>query len=69
VVQGLHLGPTLEILANDFGDKPSYGAWATAWWFFLPHADLRLDAIGQRLSTPAGSSNVVTGLLQVHVYL
>jgi hypothetical protein len=68
-VQGLHLGPTVEVLTRDFDERASYGIWASAWWFFFSHADVRFDAIGQRLSTPGGAVQVVTGVLQVHAYL
>lgn len=68
-IQGLHFGPTLEVSTRDFDEQASYGGWASAWWFFLPHADLRFDAIGQRLSTPRGQTQVFTGVLQLHVYL
>jgi len=69
-VQGFHLGPTLEVLARDFDDGASYGAWASAWWFFLPHADVRLDVIQQNLASPTGSSfKLLSAIGQVHVYL
>ncbi len=68
-VQGFHFSPTLEVLVRDFGERASYGAWMTAWWFFAPHTDLRLDAIGQRLSFGGATANAVAGVLQVHMYL
>lgn len=68
-VQGLHLGPTLEVLARDFDGAKSYGAWTSAWWFFLPHADFRVDLIGQSIGTPRGQTHGVTTIAQVHFYL
>ena len=50
-------------------------AWASMVWFFLPHADLRLDGIYSWLGAPpAGGSaathtNVSTWLVQLHVFL
>jgi len=69
-VQGLHLGPTVEVVARDFDDPASVGAWASAWWFLLPHADLRFDLIQQSLASPTGSSvRLLSTIVQLHVYL
>lgn len=68
-IQGLHVGPTLEVLARDFDQRASYGVWASAWWFFLPHADLRFDAISNSIAIPGGTSRIVSAIAQVHVYL
>lgn len=68
-VQGVHLGPTLEVSARDFDAPASYGVWASAWWFFLPHADVRFDAIESSVATPGGATKIVSLLTQVHVYL
>ncbi len=69
-VQGVHFGPTLELVARDFSQPASVGAWASAWWFFLPHADVRFDTIFNSFPTPGGpATKVVSGILQVHVYL
>jgi len=68
-VQGLHVAPTYELDARDFGGPKSHGYWVSAWWFFLPHADARVDVIGQRLASPAGAAYALTLVAQVHVYL
>jgi hypothetical protein len=68
-VQGLHLAETLEVLLRDFDERASIGLWSTAWWFFLPHADVRLDFVSQRFATPAGSTPVTSLLAQLHFYL
>lgn len=69
-VQGIHLGPTLELVARDFSQPASLGAWASAWWFFLPHADVRFDTIFNSFPTPGGpSTKVVSFILQLHAYL
>jgi hypothetical protein len=69
-VQGIHVGPTLELVAREFSQPASYGAWASAWWFFLPHADVRFDTILNSFPNPGGpSTKVVSGILQVHAYL
>ncbi|GAC1522321.1 MAG: hypothetical protein NVS3B10_22700 [Polyangiales bacterium] len=68
--QGLHVGPTVEVLARDFGDAASYGVWASAWWFFLPHADVRFDVIENSLAVPgASATKIVSAIVQLHVYL
>lgn len=69
-VQGIHFGPTLEVVARELSEPPSYGTWASAWWFFLPHADIRFDTIFSSLATPGGpSARFVSGILQLHAYL
>jgi hypothetical protein len=69
-VQGIHVGPTLELVAREFSQPPSLGAWASAWWFFLPHADVRFDTILDSFPNPGGpSTRVVSAILQLHVYL
>jgi hypothetical protein len=40
--------------------KPDFGAWISAGWFFLPHMDLRVDAIVR---------SEFTLLTQVHAFL
>jgi hypothetical protein len=68
-VQGFHFGPTYELDVRDFGGPTSYGYWVSAWWFFLPHADLRLDVIGQSLGSPVGPNYATSAVAQVHIYL
>jgi hypothetical protein len=59
IVQGLHGMLTGEILNQGYPNngealkvvreagigKPQFGAWVSAAWFFLPHFDVRVDAI------------------------
>jgi hypothetical protein len=59
IVQGLHALVTGEVLDQGYpknGEilstervpglgKPQFGAWISAAWFFLPHLDVRVDAI------------------------
>jgi hypothetical protein len=68
-LQGLHVGSTYELDARDFGGPKSRAYWLSAWWFFLPHADARIDFVGQSLGTPAGAAKAFTLVTQVHVYL
>ncbi len=71
-VQGIHFGLTLEARQRSFDrERASKGVWASAWWFFAPHADLRLDAIFQSVSIPDSPTSVgATSLLaQLHSYL
>jgi hypothetical protein len=68
-LQGLHVGSTYELDGHDFGGPKSHGFWLSAWWFFLPHADARVDLIRQSLGNPAGAAHLLTLVAQVHVYL
>jgi hypothetical protein len=51
------------------GEPSSYGAWASAVWFFMPHADVRVDNIFQTIGGASGDTSVFTVLAQLHVYL
>ena len=78
VWQGLHFMLTGE-LANPTPStaSTSLGGWASAAWFFAPHADLRTDLIFQQLGNAPGPVAVAlpsavsafTFLTQIHVYL
>jgi hypothetical protein len=72
-IQGLHFLLTGEVLDEGKLDepgtesvdglgKPRFGGWASVNWFFLPHFDVRIDAI-ERQSEP------FTLLAQLHFYL
>lgn len=69
-VQGLHLIGTGETWRPG-GTEPatSYGAWASADWFFGWHADLRLDAIWRSMATGGMRLDATVLLAQLHVYL
>ncbi len=69
-IQGLHFIATLEM--KDTGAKNtgvSYGGWAGANWFFLPHADLRVDAMEQRLALGPAFLDITSYMFQLHGYL
>lgn len=75
ILQGLHGILTGELLnagqskqdqlagtpATKGGGQPAFGAWVSAAWFFLPHLDMRIDAILR----PGGP----TLLAQLHAFL
>ena len=70
-VQGVHLIVAGELLDKEPArQSPSYGVWGGAQWFFLPHVDVRVDAVYQ--TTPI-SSTLTAGttslLAQFHGYL
>jgi hypothetical protein len=68
--QGAHFMLTAEAKNEGAeGEPPSYGAWASAVWFFTPHIDLRVDNILQRLGNSAGNASAYSFLSQLHVYL
>lgn len=69
-VQGLHVMATGELMSGRLASEaPSYGGWLSAMWFFLPHVDVRADAVLR--SVPAGPDRVgITSLLlQLHGWL
>lgn len=70
-VQGLHLQGIAEQCDDDFGDNAGSSLTGTvaAQWFFLPHADVRVDAgYGTVYCTP-GVAGSPFGLIQAHFYL
>lgn len=69
-VKGLHLLATAEL--SKVGAQKrywGYGAWFSFWWFFMPHADIRLDTIYQSQGAVGGRFDTLTFLLQGHVSL
>ena len=70
-VQGVHLINTFEALKTGVsGESTGWSGWFSVAWFFLPHVDLRLDAIGQRFPSSNGpASTVQSYLAQMHAYL
>ena len=69
-VQGLHAMATGELLQSPQpGAQPSAGGWLTLSWFFLPHADVRVDGGLQSVATPTDRSRVLSLIAQLHVYL
>lgn len=78
-VQGVHIiaAGESQIIATPGTDgtsplaatKPFFGGWLGAAWFFLPHADVRVDVLAQ--SIPAGPERVtaITFLAQWHIFL
>lgn len=68
--QGLHVVATGELLrASADGHPSSYGAWLSAWWFVLPHVDLRFDVMERWMATSTGRIPVTSLLGQVHLWL
>jgi hypothetical protein len=68
--QGIHLMATAEIMnRGSAGEPPSYSGWFSAAWFFWSHMDMRVDNVFEVVGSPAGDTNVLSLLLQYHVYL
>ncbi|MBK7395975.1 MAG: hypothetical protein IPJ34_06630 [Myxococcales bacterium] len=68
--QGLHLVATGEFLRETRDTHPtSYGTWLSAWWFVLPHVDLRLDLMERWMATSTGRIPVTSLIGQVHLWL
>ncbi|MBI2393348.1 MAG: hypothetical protein HYV09_27440 [Deltaproteobacteria bacterium] len=69
-IQGVHFLITGETLKDARErSKTSLGGWLSAWWFFLPHVDARIDAIVRNVPTPVGDIRATTLLAQLHAYL
>jgi hypothetical protein len=68
--QGIHLMATAELMDHgSAGEPPSYSGWFSAVWFFWSHMDMRVDNVYEVIGSPAGDTNVLSLLLQYHVYL
>lgn len=65
--KGVHVLGTFE-LKNDLNGT-SAGGWLGAWWFFLPHFDVRADAIFQSVAAGGQNTLITTFLAQAHAYL
>jgi len=69
-VQGVHLIATGETYDGGMpGEQTSYAGWLSAAWFFLPHADVRVDGIREELSTGGGKLGMTAVLGQLHFFL
>jgi hypothetical protein len=75
-IQGLHAMLTGEVMnSGQAGEPVSADVWLSGVWFFLPHMDVRLDAIFSTLGAPgvdAGPSTHTSETLwlaQFHVFL
>ena len=68
-IQGLHFMPAAEILRSAGTNGVGTGWWLTLDWFCLPHTDLRLDAIYRNTPDVGGRSQILSWLIQIHVYL
>jgi hypothetical protein len=65
--QGLHVDVAGELLRSaDLPRGTRQGLWTGVWWFFLPHFDLRADAI---LRGGGDAPGTVTYIAQAHGYL
>ena len=65
--KGVHVEGTFEL--KDDPNGVSAGGWLGAWWFFLPHFDVRVDGILQSVAAGGQSTLVTTFLAQAHAYL
>lgn len=63
--QGLHVMATGETFAEPGKEGTGNAVWGSAAWFFLPHFDLRLDAV--RTTFPTFTADTL--LAQVHAFL
>ncbi len=69
--QGVHLMGTLEGAHTGSGEiGPSLGGWVSATWYFLPHAELRIDHIFRRRTAAGVDAAFEYNLLvQLHFFL
>jgi hypothetical protein len=69
-VQGVHVMLTGELMnSGAASEAASYNGWLSAVWFFWSHMDVRVDGVAGVLGSPVGTANVLSLLLQYHVYL
>jgi hypothetical protein len=69
-LQGVHAMGTLELKNPKLArEGTSFGAWGGAAWFFLPHADVRVDAVWRSEAGPVSSSSSLALLGQLHFFL
>jgi hypothetical protein len=69
--QGIHVMGTIEGKHEGRAEQgPSLGFWATFAWYFLPHVELRVDALVRRLTAagvpPTGTFSIIA---QLHFFL
>ena len=70
VIQGVHVMGTGELFdPGGKGSSASWAGWLSADWFFLPHAEFRIDAIRQKLSLGPTSVTANSYMGQFHLYL
>jgi len=66
-IQGVHVAATGELLVNDVGTEPtSFGGWLSAFWFFLPHVDVRADVIQRAVAAGDTRAGITMFLAQIH---
>lgn len=69
-IQGVHVAATGELLTPRLGDEAlSLGGWLSAFWFFLPHVDVRADFVYRSLAVNDARSDIVMWLAQLHGWL
>lgn len=69
-VQGVHLAATGEMQTTRIGpDATSFGGWLSAFWFFLPHTDVRADLVYRDIAAGPSRAPVLTYLAQIHGWL
>ena len=68
-LQGLHVAGTGEILTTEFGNPSTFGGWLSAFWFFLPHLDVRTDLVLRNVAAGDQRDTVITYLAQLHGFL
>jgi hypothetical protein len=66
-IQGLHFVGVGEAYRPPFAETVGWGAWGGVWWFFAPHADVRVDLVTRQ--EPGSSTPGVSLLAQLHLFL
>lgn len=67
---GVHLIWTGEAHNVGVDTTPaSFGSWLSYAWFIVPHADVRLDAVYQKLRSSFGDTDIWVSLAQLHLSL
>jgi len=69
-LQGVHFTTMLEASTTSFRDaSASFGIWGGAAWFFLPHADVRVDLVYRDEDVGASRATSTALLTQLHLFL
>ena len=67
LTQGLHLVGAAEAMVDKPGASVGLGGWVGAWWFFAPHANVRVDLITRKL--PGALESETSLFAQLHLFL
>jgi hypothetical protein len=68
-IQGVHVIGAAESAKQQAGEGQSWALWGGLGWFFLPHVDVRFDAMRRSDAVGSDRFNSTALLTQLHVFL